>query len=58
MVKTNLIVVSQIKNIAKKEKGMYKKIDFLLALDKDALVTIDMAKERIRLSKEMKELFQ
>lgn len=54
--------VSHLKNEpwdkTKKEKGMYKKIDFLLALDKDALVTIDMAKERIRLSKEMKELFQ
>jgi uncharacterized phage-associated protein len=42
----------------KKEKGMYKKIDFLLALDKEALVTIEMAKERMRLSKEMKELFE
>ena len=54
--------VSHLKNEpwdkTKREKGMYKKIDFLLALDKEALVTTEMAKERIRLSKEMKELFQ
>jgi len=54
--------VSHLKNEpwdkTKKEKGMHQKIDFLLALDKDALVTIDMAKERMRLSKEIKELFQ
>lgn len=54
--------VSHLKNEpwdkTKKEKGMHQKIDFLLALDKEALVTIDIAKERMRLSKEIKELFQ
>jgi uncharacterized phage-associated protein len=41
----------------KKEKGMGKKIDFLLALDDDALISQDIAKERLDNSKEIKNLF-
>jgi len=41
-----------------KDKGMYQKIDFLLALDSDALVSVNIAKERMNRSKEIKELFK
>lgn len=41
-----------------KEKGKYQKIDFLLALDKDATISEEIAKERMRLSKDIKDLFQ
>lgn len=40
-----------------KEKGMGQKIDFLLALDEEALVDEDTAKERYETIKEMKSLF-
>jgi uncharacterized phage-associated protein len=38
-------------------KGEKARIDFLLSLDKDAKIDKDLAKERLKLSKEMKQLF-
>ena len=40
-----------------KTKGERAKIDFLLALDKDAKIDEDLARDRLELSKEMKRLF-
>ncbi len=40
-----------------KEKGLYQKIDFFLALDEDALINRETAEERYDTLKEMKELF-
>jgi len=38
-------------------KGEKSKIDFLLSLDKDAKINKDLARERLELSNEMKQLF-
>jgi len=38
-------------------KGEKSKIDFLLSLDKDAKIDESLAEERLKLSKEMKQLF-
>jgi uncharacterized phage-associated protein len=40
-----------------KRIGKFKRIDFMLALDKDALIASSAAKERMRQIKEMKDLF-
>ena len=40
-----------------REKGQYQKIDFLLAIDKEADIDIETAKERYESSKEMREFF-
>lgn len=40
-----------------KSKGMVKKIDFLLALDDEDPIDSETAKERVRISKELKALF-
>jgi len=57
----DMIEISHLKNgpweKTKKEKGMGKKIDFLLALDDGALISQDIAKERLANSREIKDLF-
>lgn len=40
-----------------KTKGEKKRIDFMLALDKDAKIDEDLARERLKFSTEMKRLF-
>ncbi len=56
-----MIEVTHLKNTpwekTLKEKGLYKKIDFYLALDDKAKIDEDTAKERIHLREEMFKLF-
>lgn len=40
-----------------KDKGMYEKMDYLMALDNDAKIDMETAIERLELSSEMQELF-
>jgi uncharacterized phage-associated protein len=57
----DMIEITHLKNqpwdITIKSKGEKAKIDFILALDNDALIDEDLAKERMKLSQEMKQVF-
>jgi uncharacterized phage-associated protein len=57
----DMIEITHLKNqpwdITIKSKGEKAKIDFILALDSEALIDEDLAKERIKLSQEMNQLF-
>ena len=58
---TEIVEITHLKNEpydrTLKTKGEKKRIDFMLALDKDAKVDADLARERLQLSSEMKKLF-
>lgn len=58
---TEIVEITHLKNEpydrTLKTKGEKKRIDFMLALDKDAKIDTDLARERLQLSSEMKKLF-
>jgi len=58
---TEMVEITHLKNEpydrTLKTRGEKKRIDFMLALDKDAKIDTDLARERMELSSEMKKLF-